>query len=126
MQSRVRIDEAAQRVQTTLPDGSVIDAVPGTTPEDIARAHALGYANTWEMTRDHDRVHVLLAEAEGRPYSTALWLVAHPGEATDELRAEAAREERAVLLIQRLLQSGLDAVAEGEGIEPSDALTSTA
>lgn len=84
-------------VRTTLPDGSPLLATPGKTPEDTARAHALGYAgDVWAMTRDHDRFHALLAHAFGLAESPAL------RQALDGVQSElAGAEEEAVLAIQR-------------------------
>lgn len=60
-------------VQTTLPDGAVVHAVPQDGPEDRARAEALGYGgNVAHMTEDHDRLHALLAAALGLAESPAL------------------------------------------------------
>ena len=124
MSARVVVDEDARTVTTTFDDGSRVIAAPQVRDEDLARATALGYCRVpyfmdtfeqedaeavWSMTRDHDRLHTLLAEAQGYPVSLALWFAAHPDE---EMRAAdrvmAALEERTVLLVQRLLQLGLD------------------
>ena len=63
-------------VRTTLPDGSPVHAVPGESPEDMARAASLGYGEGTQavlaMTYDHDRIHALLAHAFGLPESPAL------------------------------------------------------
>lgn len=84
-------------VRTTLPGGAALIATPGTTPEDIARAHALGYGgDVWAMTRDHDRFHALLAHAFGLEESPAL------RQAVSGTHSElAGAEEEAVLAIQR-------------------------
>ena len=119
MKPQVRIDEASQRVQTTLPDGSVIDAVPGTTEEDVARAHALGYEGPdalWRCTAQHDAIHSLIADAQGYEYSAALFLATHPHVTAGYLRQRAREEERTVLLVQRLLQVGLDEVLRDHGM----------
>lgn len=61
------------RVGTTLPDGTVIDALPNHGDEDVARAHSLGYGgDVLAMTRDHDRMHARLAHALGLKESPAL------------------------------------------------------
>jgi hypothetical protein len=84
-------------VRTTLPDGTVIHAAPGDTPEDKARARSLGYeGDVWAMTRDHDRFHALLAHAFGLEESPALRATAR-GEQSEL----AGAEECAVLAIQR-------------------------
>ena len=116
MSARVVVDEEARTVTTTFDDGSQVVAAPNHRPEDYARVLSLGYPDAteyelWNMTRDHDRLHTLLAEAQGYPVSLALWFAAHPDE---EMRAAdrvmAALEERTVLLMQRLLNEGLESV----------------
>ena len=84
-------------VETVLPDGKVVSAVSHTGPEDVARAHSLGYkGNLWAMTRDHDRLHAALAHMLGLPESPVLR--ASGTGATSELLGA---EECAVLAIQR-------------------------
>lgn len=112
MKTTIHVNEEHQIVTTTLPDGHTVFAAPVDTKEERARADALGYTGSdklWRMTRDHDRLHVLLAEAEGKKVSDALWLVAHPASGSVARRFAADREERVVLLIQRLLNVGIDA-----------------
>jgi hypothetical protein len=96
-------------VRTTLPDGSPIYAVPGETAEDVARAHSLGYdGNVWAMTRDHDRIHALLAHAFGLPESPAL------RQTLTGVQSElAGAEECAVLAIQRWVN-----LCRKEGLNP--------
>lgn len=116
--ARVVVDPDTQTVTTTFADGSQLVAAAVHDDESGARAAALGYPvwigleqAVWEMTRDHDRLHTLLAEAQGHPASIALWYAAHPEQemrAADKLMA--AIEERTVLLIQRLLNEGLEPV----------------
>ena len=131
MPARVVIDEERRCVTTTFDDGSEVVAVPNYDAESYARARSLGYqpraqkrsAVLWDLTRDHDRLHTLLAEAQGYPVSLALWFAAHPGE---EMRAAdrvmTSLEERTVLLIQRLLNEGLEVVwAERENGEEAKA-----
>jgi hypothetical protein len=112
------IDEQYRTVTTTLPDGAVIVAAPNMDEESISRARSLGYTDpddmdaVWQMTKDHERLHHLLAEAEGLQCSIALWYAAHPDSPMDEHdRGRADREERVVLLIQRLLNQRLDSDA---------------
>lgn len=92
---------------TRYPDRSSVHAHPGSTPEDHARAHVLGYPDLAGMTRDHDLLHTLIAQARGHAHSPTLWGVAHqqpaPAPVVDD-------EERLVLLVQRLCQVGIDAV----------------
>lgn len=123
----VIIDEEYKVVTTVLPDGSSLTGTPNYDEENFGRAQSLGYyvadhsrpiskeecleqlrAAVWQMTKDHDRVHVLLAEAEGKPYSLALWHTANPEARCGSLTRKAMdREERIVLLVQRLLNQGL-------------------
>lgn len=109
---RVEIDDEAQRVRTTFADGSELVATPQHDAESIARARSLGYTGTdeevvWGLTRDHDLLHSLLAEAQGLGASPTLHAVAR-GARVDPVAAD--MEERAVLLIQRLLNVGLAGV----------------
>lgn len=86
-------------VETTLPDGSVVKAYPNDTPEDVARAHELGYnGDVLAMTLNHDPLHVWLAQALGLYESPALRDAA---EGTTSTLGEA--EECVVLALQRYL-----------------------
>jgi hypothetical protein len=86
-------------VSTVLPDGATVVATPNHTPEDVERAHRLGYAgDVVAMTRDHDRFHALLAHALGLKESPALRDVANG--ATSEI---GCAEEDMVLAAQRFL-----------------------
>ena len=109
---RFEIDDDSRRARTIFDDGSELTAAPVMDEENIARARALGYEGSddeavWAMTRHHDLVHTLLAEAEGYPYSLTLHAVAN---GYDMPPGTSQREERIVFLIQRLLNSGLDEV----------------
>ncbi len=111
---RVEIDESRQRARTVFDDGSHLVAAPVMNDENIARARSLGYEGTaeeavWAMTRHHDLVHTLLAEAEGFPFSLTLHSVANGYELPPGM---AQREERIVFLIQRLLNVGLAEVLQ--------------
>jgi hypothetical protein len=106
------IDDEARRAETIFDDGSRLPAAPVMDAENIARARALGYTGSdedavWAMTRHHDLVHTVIAEAEGWPYSPTLHAVAN-GYALPPGTSQ--REERLVFLIQRLLNVGLDEV----------------
>jgi len=103
------IEEHKRRARTVFDDGSDLVAAPVMDQENIARARSLGYTGAdedavWEMTRHHDLVHTLLAEAEGFPFSLTLHSVANGYEMPPGM---AQREERIVFLIQRLLNVGL-------------------
>lgn len=86
-------------VRTTLPDGSVVLGAPIEGEEHEARAASLGYPGIWEMTAEHDRIHVLLCYMLGLPESPTLRasFLGHP---TSEL---IGAEESAVLAIQRFI-----------------------
>jgi hypothetical protein len=110
--SRIEIDDERQRATTVFDDGSELVAAPVMDDENIARARTLGYSGSdaeavWRMTRHHDLVHTLLAEAEGFPFSLTLHAVANGYELPPGM---SQREERIVFLIQRLLNVGLDEV----------------
>jgi hypothetical protein len=107
--ARFEIDDDRRRARTVFDDGSELPAAPVMDVANIARARSLGYEGTdaeavWAMTRHHDLVHSLLAEAEGFPFSLTLHSVANGYELPPGM---AQREERIVFLIQRLLNVGL-------------------
>lgn len=112
------VDEGeAQYIVTELGPNVVVDALPIVEPEHIARARSLGYTGTdkqavWQMTREHDLLHVLLAEALDT-MSIALKLASDRlrsdrtgsthTEITEAAHQEVWREEETVLFLQRLL-----------------------
>ena len=109
---RVEINDDGRRATTVFDDGSELVAAPVMDSENIARARSLGYAGSdedavWKMTRHHDLVHTLLAEAEGFPFSLTLHAVANGYELPPGM---SQREERIVFLIQRLLNVGVAGV----------------
>ena len=109
---RFEIDDERRRAKTVFDDGSELVAAPVMDPENISRARSLGYCGSdedavWKMTRHHDLVHTLLAEAEGFEFSLTLHAVANGYELPPGM---SQREERIVFLIQRLLNEGIDAV----------------
>lgn len=109
----ITIDEESRTVTTTFPDGTSVVARPVYDDESVARAASLGYVDedpVWEMTRDHDPLHVLVADAmtDGRGCSASLFLASYPELVTDAIRKRASREERVVLLIQRLMNEGVE------------------
>lgn len=102
----VEIDEHNHRVTTTFDDGKTVDAIPQYEDEHLVRAHSLGYHGSnpvWEMTKDHDLFHTIVAEAQGLKYSAALRPVA-TGEPAEKEAAH--REECLVLLLQRFSNLG--------------------
>lgn len=113
--TRIEIIEE-QYVRTILPDGAEVVAAPTADAESVARARALGYAGSdteavWEMTRAHDPLHTLLAEALGYRESAVMRYAAEGLSPSSSMMREVMdREERIVLLMQRLLTEGLDAL----------------
>jgi 23S rRNA A2030 N6-methylase RlmJ len=117
----ILINEADRIVTTIFEDGATLHAIPNIDDESWARAIALGYATRddasalcidplWRMTKDHERLHHLVAEALDRQPSVALWYAAHPAAQPTAFESKLIdEEERIVLLIQRLLNQGLDA-----------------
>lgn len=86
-------------VETVLPGGAVVAAHPNRTPEDFARARALGYqGDVWGMTLDHDHMHVRLCHALGLKESPAL-RQASRGESSEL----SGVEEEMVLAAQRFV-----------------------
>jgi hypothetical protein len=109
---RFVIDDEERRAETIFEDGSRLPAAPVMDAENIARARALGYTGTdedavWAMTRHHDLVHTVIAEAEGWPFSPTLHAVANGYELPP---GTSQREERLAFLIQRLMNVGLEEV----------------
>lgn len=85
-------------MECTLPDGKKVTAVAHTGPEDVARAHALGYGgDLWAMTREHDLLHAKLAAMLGLPESPVLRSAVSDAWDGELIGAE----ECAVLAIQR-------------------------
>lgn len=80
-------------VVTRYDDGTEVHAHPNGRDEDLARAAELGYPGDDEMTRDHDMLHSLIAEARGWPHSRVLWALAH-----NEPSPDCADDEEALAL----------------------------
>lgn len=88
-----------RRCETVFADGTVVHAEPEDNDAYRACARELGYGDdTWGLCVSHELFHSLLAMADGRVVSPALWAVAHPEEASDADLI--AREETAVLDFQ--------------------------
>ena len=109
---RVVINVTARWLSTTFSDGAELIAAPNMDAESIARARSLGYCGSdsyavWAMTRDHELLHTLIAEAQGHPWSPTLHAVAH-GYALAPGVVE--QEERVVLFAQRLRNVGLEPI----------------
>jgi hypothetical protein len=77
----LHVDHADQYLETAFRDGTVAPARPNHRPEDIQRAHELGYAgDCWAMVLDHEPIHTFVGEIFGFGHSVILWNVAHGGE----------------------------------------------
>jgi hypothetical protein len=59
------------------------------------------------MTRWHDLLHTVIAEARGEPWSPTLHAIAHGYQLAPGVNEQ---EERVVLFVQRALASGIDAI----------------
>lgn len=71
----------------------------------------MGYgADVWAMTIDHEIGHTILAEMDGKPYSPALWAVAHPDVRRDP--NELHREECRVMEMQRFARLHMCALSQ--------------
>lgn len=112
--NRVTVAEETTTVTTHLADdGGVwvttdgvrvhLDAVPGHTDEDHARAQTLGYPSVDEMTREHDYLHTLLAHASFYRDSLSLRRATSQRRMTPDQQLHIEREEALVLFVQRLL-----------------------
>lgn len=94
----VEIDRVNEKVITTMGDGSSAHACPHWTREYFGHAQDKSTGDPWLYCFQHDLVHVLLAELEGRP-SPTLWAIAH-GLRDDT--PEIQDEERRVAEFQKL------------------------
>lgn len=94
------------KITTTVPGGAQAYAVPTYKEVDHDRAENLGYPSPYEMHRDHDLTHCLLAHWLGLPASPVIAGVARQ---TPLSKAEAGAEEEAVLAVQKFAQQqGVD------------------
>jgi hypothetical protein len=102
------VNENDKTVVTHFADGSSLTAVPNYDDESVARAEALGYGwaadPVWQMTKEHDRLHMELAQAQGDPHSPTLHAVANRQDPDSD---GGHREECLVFHVQRLLNEGL-------------------
>ena len=77
----ILIDPDARRVTTRFEDGAELVACPNLEEESADRARSLPYraneAAVWATTRDHERLHTVMAEAQGHRWSATLGAVAH-------------------------------------------------
>jgi hypothetical protein len=112
------IDDEHSFVRTLFNDGKESTALPRWDDESVARARELGYRGrsdieaVWEMTRDHDLLHQVVAEAAGFTYSPALrYSIDGP-----PMEGLIPLEERVVFLVQRLVVKLKDAGVSMGGI----------
>lgn len=106
---RVCVDDERRVVTTIWPDGTKLVAIPVDDPENRARAQTLGYDDPdplWQMTRDHDLVHHLVARARGERWSDHLHRIA-----AGEPSPGGGDEEAIVLLVQRAAREGIHHLA---------------
>lgn len=98
-------------IQTVFPDGLKVDAAANYDADSLQRARDLGYDSSWEMSRDHELIHSIIAEARGEPYSRVLRGVAvrdAGGRKEDIITpAESAEEEALVLDVQRWIRTNV-------------------
>lgn len=106
----VRVGTGA--VETVYDDGVTATGLATFNDEQRARAAALGYGTTdeavWEMHKEHELLHSVVAEAMGKERSDALYgwssCTQRPG--------EIPLEERIVFLVQRTLNVGREILEE--------------
>lgn len=109
------INEDERWCRVTFGDGTEIVSTPNYNDESVARAESLGYTLTtpigsdfsmtivWEMTKDHDLLHMHLAQCDGLEHSPTLYGVATGNPVSLE---EALAEERRVFAATRLMNLG--------------------
>lgn len=109
----VEVTRGDSWVVSRFPDGMEVHAHPQRDAEDIARAASLGYGHAADavdrMTRDHDVLHHLIAVTRGESHSPTLRGVADGRYVRQDVSHD---EEVVVLLVQRLLNVGLDEVLQ--------------
>lgn len=93
---------------THFADGTEVHAHANHRDEDKARAAELGYPNVEQMTRHHDLMHSMIANARGWSHSKVLWALAHNEPSPDC----ADEEERLAMFAQRLVASGLESILD--------------
>lgn len=97
-------------IQTVFPDGLKVDAAANYDADSLQRARDLGYDSTWEMSRDHELLHSIIAEARGESYSRVLRGVAvrEAGGRKEDIISPAvsAEEEALVLDVQKYVRRG--------------------
>jgi hypothetical protein len=91
--------------QSVFPDATTVPAAPQDNESYRNMARELGYGeDTWRMCVEHELLHTMLAQMDGRPYSPTLFAVAHG--VVDSLEPIlVAEEEAAVLEFQRRLNA---------------------
>jgi hypothetical protein len=101
----IDIWDDAQTLRTTFADGLVLPAAANDDAASVHRAMLLGYRGpdaTWQMSRDHEIIHSLLAEALGYKWSPTLHCAAvrWAGGERETTHDETQREETVVLALQ--------------------------
>lgn len=100
------VEMTTSAIVTTVHGGASAKAVPTYKQEDHDRARSLGYDTPWEMHRDHDLTHCLLAYWLGLAEPPVIAGVARGEPLT---KAGSGAEEEAVLAIQKFAQQqGVD------------------
>jgi hypothetical protein len=122
----IQIGAAEVRIFDAYLETAFILKVPAAAnydQESVDRALALGYqGSTWEMSRDHEILHSLIAEQRGKQFSPVLFGVAYRSIGGDKERivspASSFREEGLVLSVQRYVRLGVvDVLLEQSGLD---------
>lgn len=101
----------------------IVPAAGNDDAESVKRAAELGYDSTWEMSRDHELIHSLIAEQRGEPCSRVLLGVALRGAgicAKEQIVSPLSswQEESLVLSVQKYVRLGaVDVLLEASGLD---------
>lgn len=99
-----------RHLRTVFSDGTCVPASPHDTPEYAKTAAECGYTGDdpqWQLCREHELAHSLLATYRGLPYSKTLWAQAHGAKLP---RGVIPAEECVVLGFQAYCNGDLDAL----------------
>lgn len=104
------IDDEHQHVATHFPDRTTCPGVPSLDDESVARARALGYEGpdadvVWQMTRDHDLLHSVIALNLDGGESHALRYDRRHRQPDASRKDRRQAEERLCFLVQRALNA---------------------
>lgn len=97
------VDESSKMCRTIFNDGKVVLATPNYDNASLERANDLGYVGedpVWQMTREHDLLHSILAEAVGKVWSPTLRSVCGDVKVDND---SVNKEECLALCVARLL-----------------------